>query len=425
VATPARLVVLFIATSAVIAANTVLLLAGQDMESGSTSARLPQGLDGRRGSYSEILSSLRQLPFQSVKGSTAPATLSLANMLKEQKAWRTRLKSLEATFIHSYSRKFETPIEVDKKQKGMLLPEDYTDAIHAAVKGDKLYCEIWKPKQDNSKAGKRGTNVRYSYAFNGKQTRTFEPFRAFGQVKAGKTPGIGSQAAWYFDRFSFYAYRNDDRFDSSSENILAVLASPLFRVLPHLEEVDGSQCHVVTCDSYSFWLDAQLGCCVRRAVFIEKVSDDDPGCLSSVLVCKDFIEADQGIWLPTRCYLLYYTAQREPESIRGRLQTVQTVEVQRVKANAVDDSLFELEFPAGSQVLDLIKSKAYFVPHGQEMLDKAIAKANPIINGHVVPYARVQRPWWIWACNGIFAVILVYLVRRFYKTRVAKTREGA
>ena len=57
-----------------------------------------------------------------------------------------------------------------------------------------------------------------------------------------------------------------------------------------------------------------------------------------------------------------------------------------IQVNTVTDDLFELAFPPGTNVQDLVANKSYLVPHGEHLLDDAIARANPIIDGEVKPF---------------------------------------
>ena len=104
----------------------------------------------------------------------------------------------------------------------------------------------------------------------------------------------------------------------------------------------------------------------RRVRFRLTGPEDASPCLDWVWICKDFTEVDSGIWLPRRCYRLDYAAQDEPPSVRGHLKAVNELGVKSIAVNDVDDSVFNLEFPAGTDVTDLIRNKDYVVPHGEE-----------------------------------------------------------
>ena len=62
---------------------------------------------------------------------------------------------------------------------------------------------------------------------------------------------------------------------------------------------------------------------------------------------------------------------------------IHTVVAKTIDVNSVADETFDLQFPPGTAVQDLIASKSYVVPHGENLLEEAIAKANPIVNGEV------------------------------------------
>jgi hypothetical protein len=178
----------------------------------------------------------------------------------------------------------------------------------------------------------------------------------------------------------------------------------------------------------TLWIDHQHGFCLRRRVFFRRTGPKDPGCLDNVVICKDFVEADKGIWLPKLCYRLDYTTQLEPEHLRGKLTAVNKVTVSDLQVNNVPDALFEITFPPGTEVQDLILNKAYFVPHGEKLLDKAIVEGRAIVNGTVgplVPHALPERKRLpiLWFINGVVVfVIAAILVVRGVKQR--RTRRG-
>ena len=87
-----------------------------------------------------------------------------------------------------------------------------------------------------------------------------------------------------------------------------------------------------------------------ETVIFRKTGPEDPGCLNYVGICKDFVEADKGIWLPKLCYRVDYTTQVEPEHLRGKLTAVNKVSVSNLQVNNVPDSLFEVQFPPGTEI---------------------------------------------------------------------------
>ncbi len=101
---------------------------------------------------------------------------------------------------------------------------------------------------------------------------------------------------------------------------------------------------------------------------------------------KDFRQDADNIWLPHQCYRLDFAGTLEPVNTHGLLTEVHTVMAKTIHVNTVTDDLFDLSFPAGTNVQDLVTNRSYFVPHGEHLLDEAIAHANPIVNGEVRPF---------------------------------------
>jgi hypothetical protein len=161
---------------------------------------------------------------------------------------------------------------------------------------------------------------------------------------------------------------------------------------------------------------------MRRRVQFRQTDAEDPGCLHYVFMCKNFIEADKGVWLPQEGYRLDYGTQMDPPSVRGVLADVNTVKTKRLEVNNVPDSQFEIEYPPGTQVQDLVNKRAFIVPGGAELLDKAIAEAFPIINNQVVPtkFVRYQfRARLLWGLNIAVIVGLLFAVVYRRKTLAA------
>src|SRR5262249_40067632 len=87
-----------------------------------------------------------------------------------------------------------------------------------------------------------------------------------------------------------------------------------------------------------------------------------------------------------------------------------TVTAKTIHVNTVSDELFELSFPGGTTVQDLVANKSFLVPHGEDLLDEAIKKANPIVNGEVLPVSsRSSYGWAGWRLLIANAVLLCLL----------------
>jgi hypothetical protein len=187
--------------------------------------------------------------------------------------------------------------------------------------------------------------------------------------------------------------------------------SSSYRVLPALQLVDGFPCHVVTSGPDTFWIDVDHGFCLRRRVWFQMSNVDSTPVLASIYINKDFQEDPAQIWLPHLCYRIDFAGTQEPAHARGRLNEVNKVAVRAINVNTVPDDLFDITYPAGTKVQDLVSKKSYFVPHGEHLLDEAIAQANPIIQGQVQPYRAGGGSHSIWpqlvVLNAAALVILI------------------
>ncbi len=222
-------------------------------------------------------------------------------------------------------------------------------------------------------------------ACNGKETRYFHSAIRQGTRKAGIIPGQRLRAMAYARFHSLPIGPDPAAFRESIEYVPAALARPdLYRVHPKLELVDGNACHLITSDQDAIWIDHRHGFGIRRRVYFILTGPKDPGCLSSVQMAGDYHDLGDGLWLPKAGVFLIYTAQADPESMRGKLAHVQTTKVSRLEVNNVPDSLFELSFPGGTMVYDEIESKVYTAPHGEGMLDRALAEGQPIVAGQIL-----------------------------------------
>jgi hypothetical protein len=157
-------------------------------------------------------------------------------------------------------------------------------------------------------------------------------------------------------------------------------------VLPTLQVVDGFPCHVVTSGPDTIWIDIEHGFSMRRRVWFQMSNLKSAPVLAFIYVNKDFRQDADNIWLPHQCYRLDFAGTLEPVNTHGLLTEVHAVMAKTIHVNTVTDDLFDLSFPAGTNVQDLVTNRSYFVPHGEHLLDEAIAHANPIVNGEVRPF---------------------------------------
>jgi hypothetical protein len=388
------------------------------------------GIGGRIGSYEEAQAALDQLEWQQVHQTAERASLSLEQLRSGQLAWRNAFTSIEVEFSYALERKMETARMIEEKKANRAVPADFKFDAHIAIKGEKRFTyfrdtsasAVPKATANAVPRRKRAQPPEFKYAFDGSQMRTFEPSRSVGQLHPAKLDGVDSQHMWYCDAISVpTGSRAQTQIDSVWYVPTALKSAPIYTVLPTLQEVDGEKCHVVSSGFDSLWIDPAHGFSVRRRVWFQLRNLTDPPVLAFVYVNKDFREADHDIWLPRTCYRIDFAGPQEPKPSHGMLTEVHSVLAKNIAVNSVSDDLFKLTFPPGTEVQDLVLNKSFVVPHGEHLLDEAIAKANPIINGEVIPAGFPVRPpvasslRWLVIANAIalaFILAWIYLRRR-------------
>jgi hypothetical protein len=217
--------------------------------------------------------------------------------------------------------------------------------------------------------------------------KSLDPPVSMGYIHRAKLDGVDSRHMWYFDAVSIPTGPGAAQRSKSAWCVPTALSqASVYRVLPTLQLVDGFPCHVVTSGPDTIWIDVEHGFCMRRRVWFQRRNFKSAPVLGFIYVNKDFREYADNIWLPSQCYRLDCAGSLEPENTQGLLTEVNTVTAKTICVNTVADDLFELSFPAGTNVQDLVTNKSFLVPDGEHLLDEAIAQANPIVNGEVRPF---------------------------------------
>lgn len=400
-------------TYSLVAGSMCLCVAQLWITAGSAIAKetgLPIGLGGKTQSYEQTLNELRVTDYQVVKPTDTPARLSLAELQKQQAKWHESIKSFYVEFDYQAQRKQKLAKDILGEQQNKSLPGDFRLSLAYGYKSEKE-CSLYQ-ELDPTKGG--ANHPIYKYAFNGQECRTHEPKRALGQIHPEKVSGLDGNASHYMDMINIPVGPNSAKILNTPVYIPTALQMHMFyHVLPKLENVDGFDCHVVTSGHDTFWLDDKHGCCMRRRVLFRRTTIEDPGCLHYLYACSNFAEVFPGVWAPQECHRLDFGTQMDPSTVRGVVAAVNTIKTKRIQVNNVPDSQFEIDFPPGTQVQDLVSKKAYIVPGGAELLDKAIADAQPIVGSRVMPhgFARSQlKARALWILNLAVVIVLVSVI---------------
>jgi hypothetical protein len=354
------------------------------------------GLNGELGTYEEVQKKLEHLGWQDVDPTTEKSTRSLKDLYDGQMAWRKVLESIEVSFNYFLHRYRQSARVLAQKRQKQAVPDDYAFEAQIAVKDEKRFTHTRnttpskKPPASSttSKSRRRPRpDPEFVYAYNGAAMKSFEPFRSIGHIHRAKLDAVETRHMWYFNSISIPTGPGAARQRESAWYVPVALSLPTaYRVLPTLQKVDGFPCHVVTSGPDTLWIDAEHGFSVRRRVWFQMTNLSRPPVLAFIYVNKDIRPCTEDIWLPHECYRIDFGGTLEPADAQGVLTEVHTVMAKEIHVNTVADDLFELAFPPGTNVQDLVANKSYLVPHGEHLLDDAIARANPIIDGEVKPF---------------------------------------
>jgi len=381
------------------AAAAILLLAKLPHSALGEDPKMPTkfvGLSGQIGTFEEVQRNLEHLEWQEVRPTQTKATASLKDLYDGQMAWRNKIENIDVSFAYSLERRRDSARVMAQKRQNRQLPENYSFEAEIAIKGEKRFTHMrdTTPRRAQA-ASSANSNLNQApsspgewvYAFNGAEMRTFEPLRSIGQIHPGKRDAVDSRHARYFDSLSWPTGSLAARQRQSAWYLpVALSLSSIYRVLPTLQLVDGFPCHVVTSGPDTFWIDVNHGFCLRRRVWFQMSNLKSTPVLAWIHINKAVQEDATQVWLPHLCYRIDFAGTQEPANTQGMLNEVNKVAVRAIEVNTVRDELFEITYPSGTNVQDLVAKKSYFVPHGEHLLDEAIARANPIIHGEVQPY---------------------------------------
>jgi hypothetical protein len=354
------------------------------------------GLNGKLGGYDQVQKELERLGWQDVDPTSEKATHSLKDLYDGQTAWRKALENIEVSFAYSLHRYRQSARVIAQRQQKHAVPDDFAFEAQVAIKDEKRFTHIRKttpskrpPASSAASKSKRLSrpDPEFVYAYNGAAMKCFQPFLSMGYIHRAKLDSVESRHMWYFDSVSIPTGAGAARQRESAWYVpVALSLSTAYHVLPTLQKIDGFPCHVVTSGPDTLWIDTEHGFSVRRRVWFQMTSLSQPPVLAFIYVNKDIRPCTEEIWLPYACYRLDFGGTMEPANAQGVLTEVNTVMAKEIRVNTVTDDLFELTFPPGTIVQDLVANKSYLVPHGEHLLDDAIARANPIIDGEVKPF---------------------------------------
>jgi hypothetical protein len=392
------------------------------------------GLSGKVGTYEEVQKDLEHLVWQDVQPTHEASALSLKDLYDGQMAWRSEIENIDVSFEYSLQRQKNTAQVIGQKQRKRAVPDDYAFEARVAMKGEKRFTHIRDTTPSKTLTAAAGNSKstpgskrppEFVYAYNGAAMKSFEPFRSIGHIHRAKLDSVDSRHMWYFDSISIPTGARAAKQSESAWYLPIALSLPsVYRVLPTLQVVDGFHCHVVTSGPDTMWIDVEHGFSLRRRVWFQMTNLERAPVLAYIYVNKDFRQEAANTWLPHQCYRLDFAGTLEPPNTHGTLTEVHAVTARTINVNTVSDGLFELTFPPGTSVQDLVANKSYLVPQGEHLLDDAIARANPIVNGEVRPFRSATAFRSVWGRLFILNAVMLGLVGGRLLWRLRSGRAG-
>jgi hypothetical protein len=376
------------------------------------------GPDGVRGSVNSVLDVLTQIQPQEVQPTAEPATLTRTELLDGQRKLHASVRSALVSFEYSVKRIIDGPNDMGAG----VTPPNYSCKVTGAVDGAKQYIDF-----EDTTPGRR-EEKHDIVAFNGTVTKWLAPNSLEGSVAPVRSPGHTSILDLYFGSIPLLIGPDHSKTRESHPDYLPVaLEFKEYEVLPKLESVDGHLCHVVSGNGVDFlWIDVGHGHSLRRRVRFDKGSAEGPVCIKYLLMFRDFIEADEDIWMPKSIELVEYAAAWAPESLRGQKKGTSSLRASEVSVNNIPTDLFDLRFPTATGVIDKTSDTFYYVPESPEDYEKARSTGAPIVNGVITGLNLLDRPalatlpggngdkgsWILLSLNialvFVFAVLVIY-----------------
>lgn len=184
-----------------------------------------------------------------------------------------------------------------------------------------------------------------------------------------------------------------------------------YRVLPESIELEGGRCWVVEWPGMDrFMVDPERGFAV-----VHRLYHWGPGQpLKYEITNSDHREVKAGLWLPFRqTENRYASIIAEEKSLWGKVASRSEFVLHSVEFDNVPESLFDIELPPGTRVIDIVRDMKYTVPGrgSGDPFEPEVNAGREILNAS-------GRGWWLLYLNiGIVLVLVVFLAVRMWLRR--------
>lgn len=195
-----------------------------------------------------------------------------------------------------------------------------------------------------------------------------------------------------------------------------------WHVEPELEKFDGAECHVLVerKSQQRILVDEKLGCAMRfreiRQQIPEPVAEGPP--LHSRYAFSKYQKCNNELWLPMRIDIVEYVSNRQPRDLWNRPFIESSHVAKRIALNSeVQDALFTLRYPPGTEVRDFARGKYYRIGDAQREVDMLLEEGSKeLVAG--------RSSFWIWLliANGVLVLggLGVYVFRSLGKRRSSR-----
>ncbi len=344
--------------------------------------KLAIGLDGKICTFEEAIYALHGYESQFVNDTTFPAKLTLEQLRQGIETAIDNVTAIEIRYTYSIQRRFTTSLELQAEQNRKLTPANFSLRVHGALK-DVRY-------RIDSEEITGGVNKRHTISvFDGKVSLSFQPNDLSGGIVATREPKATELLRDYTSPLSLPICLGEEQSEFERSPLYLpylLIFSDVFSVDSTLDDVDGHLCHVVSMGPDTVWIDSDEGFCVRRRVMFDKTQKSaiTPYCLSYLLCAQEHKKVIDNVYLPLKLSQYQFGTENEPEEKQGKLAQSSLIKVDLLSVADIDEKLFSVSFPPGTRVMDMTRNAVYYMPNGEEELDKAIAAGARIVNGEVV-----------------------------------------
>lgn len=304
----------------------------------------------------------------------------------------------QATLLQSFYVKYRTKSELNGtpedavKYLGVIMLRD--DIEEYAFKGNKRYYSIRHVVDDSrTSVTRRSLKDGSEISIPANRTVAFNGSRLITRNSGGQSATIGFGSAnrddlGFFDQtFMGLIYRTLpnvlDPSDVRADNRMdGAIRGGKARLLPDMEEIEGVKCVVVEVNAsvrMRFWCDPNRGYAVIRQ---EGYYPDSPA-VRWRSTSRDFIEVASNTWFPKSSTNLQYAGPDALDPATTDPVIKYHLRVIEMRANSVDDELFDLVIPPGTIVSDIDASEraergesivtSFHMPANGRTLDETIS----------------------------------------------------